>query len=92
MDPYSSPYIIHNNTPHNPFPHSLLRIRQNIRTAPATWAPLSRGSSVRPQEVLPLPADEGLRVYVGFRLGFRVKFRGDVDDQVEFHGLMCLVL
>ena len=42
--------------------------------------------------VLPLPADEGLRVYVGFRLGFRVKFRGDVDDQVEFHGLMCLVL
>ena len=24
MDPYSSPYIIPNNSPHNPFPHSLL--------------------------------------------------------------------
>ena len=28
MDPYSSPYIIPNNIPHNPFPHSLLRTRQ----------------------------------------------------------------
>ena len=28
MDPYSSPYIILNKSLHNPFPHSLLRIRQ----------------------------------------------------------------
>ena len=28
MDPCSSPYIIPNNSPHNPFPHSLLRTRQ----------------------------------------------------------------
>ena len=28
MDPYSSPYIIPNNSLHNPFPHSLLRTRQ----------------------------------------------------------------
>ena len=28
MDPYSSPYIIPNNSPHSPFPHSLLRTRQ----------------------------------------------------------------
>ena len=28
MYPYSSPYIIPNNSPHNPFPHSLLRTRQ----------------------------------------------------------------
>ena len=27
MDPYSSPYIIPNNSPHNPFPHSLRRTR-----------------------------------------------------------------
>ena len=25
MDPYSSPYIIPNSNPHNPFPHSLQR-------------------------------------------------------------------
>ena len=30
MDPYSSPYIIPNNRLHNPFPHSLLRTRQQI--------------------------------------------------------------
>ena len=29
MDPYASPYIIPNNSPHNPFPHSLLRTRQS---------------------------------------------------------------
>ena len=28
MDPYTSPYIIPNNSLHNPFPHSLLRTRQ----------------------------------------------------------------
>ena len=28
MDPYSSPYIIPNNSPHNPFPHSLIGTRQ----------------------------------------------------------------
>ena len=28
MDPYSSPDIIPNNSPHNPFPHSLVRTRQ----------------------------------------------------------------
>ena len=28
MDPYSSTYIISNNSLHNPFPHSLLRTRQ----------------------------------------------------------------
>ena len=28
MDPYSSPYIIPNNSLHNPFPHSLLSTRQ----------------------------------------------------------------
>ena len=28
MDPYRSPYIIPNNSLHNPFPHSLLRTRQ----------------------------------------------------------------
>ena len=28
MDPYSSPNIIPNNSPHNPFPYSLLRTRQ----------------------------------------------------------------
>ena len=29
MDPYRSPYIIPNNSLHNPFPHSLLRTRQS---------------------------------------------------------------
>ena len=29
MDPYSSPYITPNSSPHNPFPHTLLRTRQN---------------------------------------------------------------
>ena len=33
MDPYSSPYIIPNHSPHNPFPHSLLRIRQKLGIA-----------------------------------------------------------
>ena len=28
LDPYSSPYIIPNNSLHNPFPHSLLRTGQ----------------------------------------------------------------
>ena len=28
MDPSSSPYIVPNNSPQNPFPHSLLRTRQ----------------------------------------------------------------
>ena len=28
MDPYSSPYIIPNHSPNNPFPHSLLSTRQ----------------------------------------------------------------
>ena len=28
MDPYSSPYIIPNNSPHIPFPHSLLSTRE----------------------------------------------------------------
>ena len=30
MDPYSSPYIIPNSSPHNPFPHSLLRTRESF--------------------------------------------------------------
>ena len=30
MDRYSCPYIIPNNSPHNPFPHSLLRTRQPL--------------------------------------------------------------
>ena len=32
MDPYSSPYIIPKYSPHNPFPHSLLRTRQTTST------------------------------------------------------------
>ena len=28
MDPYSSPYIIPNNNPYNPFPHSLQSTRE----------------------------------------------------------------
>ena len=28
MDPYGSPYIIPNNKPYNPFPHSLLSTRE----------------------------------------------------------------
>ena len=28
VDPYTSPYIIPNNSPHNPFPHSLLSTRK----------------------------------------------------------------
>ena len=32
MDPYSSPYIIPNNNPYNPFLHSLLSSRRS-----ATW-------------------------------------------------------
>ena len=28
MDPYSSPYIMPNNSPHSPFPHSLLSTRE----------------------------------------------------------------
>ena len=28
MDPYSSPYIIPNSSPHNPFPHSLLSAKE----------------------------------------------------------------
>ena len=31
MDPYSGPYIIPNNSLHNPFPHSLLSTRQSSR-------------------------------------------------------------
>ena len=34
MDAYSSPYIIPNNSLHNPFPHSLLRTRQNKQALP----------------------------------------------------------
>ena len=30
MDPYSSPYIIPNNSPYNPFPHSFLSTREII--------------------------------------------------------------
>ena len=30
MDPYSSPYIIPNNSPHDPFPHSPLRTTQSL--------------------------------------------------------------
>ena len=39
MDPYSSRYEIPNNSPHNPFPHSLLRTRQLRFGDPknATW-------------------------------------------------------
>ena len=29
MDPHSSPYIIPNNDPYYPFPHSLLSTREN---------------------------------------------------------------
>ena len=29
MDPYNSPYIIPTHSPHNPFPHSLLRTRKS---------------------------------------------------------------
>ena len=29
MDPYSSPYIIPNNSHYNPFPHSLLSTRES---------------------------------------------------------------
>ena len=32
MDPYSSPYVITNIGPQYPFPHSLLRTRQLLRT------------------------------------------------------------
>ena len=28
MDPYSSPYIILNDSPYNPFPHSVLSTRE----------------------------------------------------------------
>ena len=28
MDPYSSPFIVLNNNPYNPFPHSLLSTRK----------------------------------------------------------------
>ena len=28
MDPFCSPYIIPDSSPHNPFPHSLLRARK----------------------------------------------------------------
>ena len=34
MDPDSSPYIIPNNNPYNPFPHSLLSTRESIFTVP----------------------------------------------------------
>ena len=30
MDPYSSPYITPNNSPHDAIPHSLLRTRQLV--------------------------------------------------------------
>ena len=30
IDPYSSPYVTPNSSPHNPFPNSLLRTRQAI--------------------------------------------------------------
>ena len=30
MDPYSSPYIIHNKNTHNPFPQSLLSTREQM--------------------------------------------------------------
>ena len=30
MDPYSSPYTILNNSPYNPFPHSLLSTRESF--------------------------------------------------------------
>ena len=34
MDTYSRPYIIPNNNVYNPFPHSLLRTREKIRSPP----------------------------------------------------------
>ena len=44
MDPYSSPYIIPNNSYHNAFPHSLLRTRR-ITGSPVL---VSRGTEVHP--------------------------------------------
>ena len=44
MDPYSSPYIIPQNSPQYPFPHSLLRTRQSsdfLRSCPAKAQPLA---------------------------------------------------
>ena len=31
MDPYGSPYIFPNNSPHNPFPHSLLSTKETVK-------------------------------------------------------------
>ena len=45
MDPYSSPYILPNDSPHNLFPHSLLRTRQ---PKPCMRGPISLGLSVFP--------------------------------------------
>ena len=41
MDPYSSPYIIPNNSLHNPFPHSPLRTRQLRHRSPKSPIPLN---------------------------------------------------
>ena len=46
LDPYSSLYIIPNNSPHNPFPHSLLSTRETNEASgslcPARWAARAR--------------------------------------------------
>ena len=38
MDPYSSPYTIPNNCPHNPFPHFLLSTREFWIIKGQKWA------------------------------------------------------
>ena len=52
MDPYSSPYIVSNNSLHNPFPHSLLSTRESAASLPEQLSQIGEGRE----------KSEGLRV------------------------------
>ena len=55
MDPFGSPYIIRNNRPQNPFPHSLLRTREKMaRKSPVRFWRCHSASNSRAR-----PAKEG---------------------------------
>ena len=66
MDPFSSPYIIPNSSFHNPFPHSLLRTRQQFKLTEQGLLRLYRKA----------PASGGRRDFGGLRFGLRWGFVG----------------
>ena len=54
MDPYSSPYIIPNNGPRNPFPHSLLSTRELITVPSCTGQKQGLGTLILGFQILVL--------------------------------------